>query len=76
MLRNTRASKITLAAVKPKKWVVSGLKAKVRTVAMTPVTVTAPDDTLKFNTTLTWVEMNLDRFFIQRKTGLGMDLDV
>lgn len=54
----------------------SGLKAKVKTVAMTPVTVTAPDGTLKFNTTLTWVEMDLDKFFIQRKTRLGMDLDV
>jgi hypothetical protein len=76
VLRNTRTSKITLAAVKPNKWVVSGLKAKVRTVAMTPVMVTTPDDALKFNTTLTWVEMDLDKFFIQRKTRLGMDLDV
>ena len=37
-----RALKTMLTAVKPKKWVASGLSTKVKTVAMTLVTVTAP----------------------------------
>ena len=38
-----RISKTTLAAMKPKKWVASGLSISVRMVAITPVTVTVPN---------------------------------